>query len=136
VSKIKFKDYREKLKEETLPVTSCSIRKVHPRKKSPDEEKRINFRIIKCCLNCRFHFSTGPNPVRMGCSFPYTPQSKATQLKWPKSKPISTKAFMLKLAPAHAACCCSHHEFKISGGMGLAHITRYCGAEYLGDDVW
>ena len=137
MTKIKFKGYRDKeeenLSEDGLPPTSAHRRRVHPLKPDSGEETRTNYRIVRCCLNCRYHFATGPSASRIGCSHPYIPQNKAKQLNWEKR--IGTKEFLLLLIPTHASCCCKAHEFRRSEEKGLEHITKYCGAEYLGEDL-
>jgi len=142
MAKIKFDDYRTikpEIPEDELAPTDPAHREVHPRKVEADDEKRINFRIIKCCLNCKYHFSSGPNSARMGCLFPYTLLGKRRMLKWPDDvKP--DKSFLLKLTPTHATCVCASHQFIISqkdGEPKVKHVTKYCNAEYLGeDDLW
>jgi len=138
MKKIKFKDYRdieEKTNEDEMSPTSKYRRSIHPLKPGEDEELRPHFRIIKCCLNCKYHFACGPNPSRMGCYYPYTAHSKAVSLEWPGGKELN-KEFLLLLTPTHASCCCNSHKFKttVSGKLDVGHVTKYCGAEYLGDD--
>lgn len=132
MSKIKFEDYRDIQKEDELLPTASSRRAVHPRKMHPNDEERTNFRITRCCLNCKFYFGAGPSYSRGGCFHPYTLRSKAKQIKWPTGKKLSCKEFLLLLRPAHATCLCSAHQFR--GEMN--HVKKYCNAEYIGDDVW
>jgi len=137
-TKIKFEDYKtkddiENENEDDLPQTSILRRHIHPLKPSYDEEQRPHFRIVKCCLNCKYHFTSGPNPSRMACTFPHTKVEKKQILRWPKGKKMD-KEFLLMLTPTHAMCCCNSHQFKGGDGMGLGRVTRYCGAEYYGED--
>ena len=143
MGKIKFTDYRdtvlnkkdEELEEGELIPTSYKRREIHPLKRDPDDEKRRNFRIIKCCLNCKYHFGCAPAYLRLGCSFPYTIRAMVKKLKWPKGvRP--DKDFLMALPPTHATCCCNAHKFRLGndGGLGMNHVTKYCGAEYFGED--
>ena len=128
-TKIKFDDYRKN--EEPTDFRSIP----HPLKPKPGNDKRAHFRIVRCCLNCKYHFSFGPNPLRMGCTWPYKLMSKARQLKWPKGKPLNAD-FVKSIKPTHGTCCCKSHTFTTStfGGIKTHHVTFYCGAEFFGDD--
>ena len=66
----------------------------------------------------------------MGCLLPYRTVDEAIKnLKWPKEKRIN-KSFLLLLKPTHAMCICDAHEFDDKSHLGLAHVTKYCGANF------
>jgi len=134
LSKIKFKDYRSVEKEKKaqqnidgLPPTSSKRTANHPKKPKHNEDVRVNYRIVRCCLNCKFNTTAGPNPVRSACTYPLSTTKVKEKLNWQGK---GTKKFLALLTPTHATGLCNHH---VITQASIRRANRYCGVEYLGE---
>ena len=103
----------------------------------PNDDRRLNYRITKCCGSCKFYWYLKNKITRGNCAHPdLMPKNWPNPLKYRKRGRPKVRVYTVedrdKLVKTHYCCVCDLHQFQGTIAT-LNRITRYCGARRNAD---
>jgi len=90
-----------------------------------EQDLKENFRITRCCGNCKFFWYYMGNQRKGNCTIndPEARNPHKTKIG------MTDKNNRTKWPPVHITCVCDKHQMT-SRVHSLAKVTDYCGAEF------
>jgi len=98
-------------------------------KENSEEESRKNFRISKCCANCKFYWYEGSKNTRGFCKLP-NPQEKIISKRHGDSYDI--EIIRATWNRSHSTNMCDYHQFR-SRYLNIGRVTEWTGERFTPD---
>lgn len=90
-----------------------------------DNDGRSNYRITRCCGNCKFFWYYGNSQRKGNCRLGH-PLGQKKSYKGSFRRTDKHNKTLWK--PTHITCVCEKHQFR-SRVTSIAKVTDYCGAK-------
>ena len=104
--------------------------KFNKKKKSKDSElSRPNFKISRCCGNCKYYWYYKGNQRRGNCKLPDPNLKKINKSKGESYYSKETREDWDKV---HITCVCDYHQFRSIKGS-IQHVGEYCNVKFNAD---